>query len=229
VAAPAAGGAPPPCAEGRPQPEDVCGCLAQLSLEDSAPDSPPTCELETGVGGPGDLAIARVDLDYSESNYYTLAKGPKGWVTIDALGYLYRGGVFGVSGEWETPTITEETVGGHRVVRITTVETHTDSDQGIDEIEQLDTTTVTFCVLGDKPACPLSVPTHVTYERDRIGMMEDEELDAETKAMMTPKLPIHEEQVLDVSVADDGTATVVLKKGKSDSDLKPLLGPHPLW
>jgi hypothetical protein len=218
-----------PCRVAVPTAEAQCDCLAKNAPTDFvADDAEPECELES-TDGPADLEIARVDLDNVNAEYYLLLETPKGWVTIEHLGYLYEGGMMGVSGEWEIPPITEQSVGGHRVVTVTTIEHHHDHDLGIDEEEDLDTTTETLCVLGDAPACPMSVPTRTVYVRDRMGMMDDSEIDAEAKSLMTPGLPIREEVELELKVGDDGVATVVLKKGSATEYTKSFLGPHKLW
>jgi hypothetical protein len=35
--------------------------------------------------------------------------------------------------------------------------------------------------------------------------------------------------VLDLAIANDGTATVKLKQGPSDDEINALIGPHKLW
>jgi hypothetical protein len=44
----------------------------------------------------------------------------------------------------------------------------------------------------------------------------------------TKGLPIRRELAIEVSLAEDGTATVVLKKGPSNEIVAPLPGPHKL-
>jgi hypothetical protein len=217
------------CSDGMADADAVCACLAKQEFDYLDPDPSRTCELDADVVAPADVAIARVQVAMGEYAFYLLYKGPTGWVTIADLGYLYEGGAMGILAEWDTPKIVDDTKGGHRLLRVTTVERRHDSDMGLDEEEQRDTTTETFCVLGEAPTCPLQVPVHLTYERTRIGNMDDSEIDADAKGLMTPGLPIKDETVLDVTVASDGTATVVLKKGQVDGGMKPLLGPHELW
>ncbi|HVV81436.1 MAG TPA: tetratricopeptide repeat protein, partial [Kofleriaceae bacterium] len=230
-APPAAGASPAaelPCQKPAADTGALCACLAGQKYDFMDDDAQPTCSLDDGPH-PADLAIAQVDIDFGNAELFLLWHGPSGWVVLDDLGYLYKGGMMGVTGEMELGPITDEQVGGHRVVTVTMTEHHHDTDLGIDEEEELDTTTETVCVLGAAPHCPLAVPVHVTYTRDRLGMMDDSEIDAEAKAMMTPGLPIHEETTVDVTIGDDGVAKVVLGKGSSTDDVKALLGPHALW
>jgi hypothetical protein len=90
----------------------------------------------------------------------------------------------------------------------------------------------TYCVLGtgakQPTRCVLHVPVVSRYKRERMELLEVDELDEETRKMQTPGLPIHEHAELEVKLAPDGVATVVLKKGAADH-LKSQLGPHPLW
>lgn len=231
--APAAGASSteaPPCATPVADIDAACACLVKQPFDFMDEGAAPECN-PIEAKQPDDLAIVQVDIDWGNAELFLLWKGPKGWVVISDLGYLYKGGAFGVSGEMELDGVEDRTIAGHRVVTLTMTEHHHDSDMGIDEEEDLDTTTKTVCVLdaGAPPRCPLSVPTRISYVRDRMGIMEDGELDEDSKALLTPGLPIKREVSLDLTIGDDGVAKVVLAKGSAGDDVKSVLGPHKLW
>jgi hypothetical protein len=112
---------------------------------------------------------------------------------------------------------------GHRVLWVERTDTETTSvvDANSDDdsvgMERDATTLVTLCVIGDAKTatrCPLrDVPIRHAYE----------------------KTPPHGEtadviaQEAELTIADDGTATVKLVKGASDDQLARVLGPHKLW
>lgn len=86
------------------------------------------------------------------------------------------------------------------------------------EYEHIETTQVTLCLPGDGKTptrCPLrDVPTHHVNEKSS---------DDDNKKRTTT------ETIVELTIADDGTATVKLVKGASDEQLAKLVGPHMLW
>lgn len=135
-----------------------------------------------------------------------------------------------VEGDSERGHMTERTklvkadlkaIGGHYVLWLETeytteviVPTLEDSSQ----FESTATRSVTLCVVGDgKTAtrCPLrEVPLSQVEEK---GTIDGDASPAKT------------ETVTEVTIADDGTATVKLVRGPSDAQIAKLVGPHKLW
>jgi hypothetical protein len=114
-----------------------------------------------------------------------------------------------------------KTIAGHRVLRLETTDAEQTTlvDEGDDEDMGFDTYTtkaVTICLLGDAKTpttCPLrDVPILEEFDH------------------APPKGPQHTTTTTaDLTLADDGTATVKLKTGASDPRLDRVLGPHKLW
>jgi hypothetical protein len=113
-------------------------------------------------------------------------------------------------------------IGGRAVLWIETKYTYdymySSYDTDSIEYEHIETTQVTLCLPSDGKTptrCPLrDVPTrHVDEKNDE---------DDSKKATKT-------ETVVELTIADDGTATVKLVKGASDEQLAKLVGPHKLW
>ena len=71
-------------------------------------------------------------------------------------------------------------------------------------------------------SCPLDVTTEATYERDRLGL-DDEEL-ADVKDLRTPGLPIRSETTLTVTLLPAGVAQVRAVRGRPDG-----IGDVKLW
>jgi hypothetical protein len=122
------------------------------------------------------------------------------------------------------------TVGAHKVLWLETkhYESSTnprfDGDDEVDELDEDKTTTLTLCVLGDgkvATTCPLRVPLVQSHDHTEMGMSVD------------PSAPVkpgdQSETNVEVTLADDGTATVKLVSGASDDALAKLVGPHKLW
>jgi hypothetical protein len=90
-------------------------------------------------------------------------------------------------------------------------------DKDTVETEHIESTQVTLCLPSDgKTAtrCPLrAVPIRQVSEKD---------LDDGSK-------PTRTETTVELTIADDGTATVKLVKGSSDEQIAKLVGPHKLW
>lgn len=119
-----------------------------------------------------------------------------------------------------------KTIGGHQLLWIETKSTSmshapsADSDEAMNIYEET-TRSVTLCVVGDAKRkiatrCPLrDVPLSITIETGKLDDSESDLKKTETMAELT--------------IADDGTATVKLVKGPSDDALARLVGPHKLW
>ena len=113
----------------------------------------------------------------------------------------------------------QEPLGDRTIVRFESTHTRTDSDMGIDEIESVTSKYLMVCVRDPKTgaaSCPLDVTTEATYERDRLGL-DDEEL-ADVKDLRTPGLPIRSE------TTPAGVAQVRAVRGRPDG-----IGDVKLW
>jgi Flp pilus assembly protein TadD len=224
---------------GKPMPlEAICGCLKQqaeeLDEDGAGADAAELgCEVEPEGKIPG-VRVVSADMSDMEQTHVLAAKVPGGWAVVTVLEDVYNPGAFGISESWELVSMEQVTVGGKQLLRITTKKSRHDSDLGINEEEDEETTSLTVCVLGDDKTattCPLSLPLSARYVRDRI--FDESELDEEEKAHIkeygSKDLPIKEELELDVTIADDGTATVVLKKGAASEWVKHHVGQQKLW
>jgi len=226
------------CTEARPA-EQVCACIDAFASywDQDADPSERSCELgpehEPGVAAIDGLRLAHAKMSHGSESHLLLARAPGGWSVVATLEDVYDPGLFGISEDWKLVSMSEEQLGDRRIVKIVTEHHRQDSDLGIDEVEAEDATNLTICVLGNAPektltSCPLRVPLASSYGRERLGL-DDDELDAETRKLQTPGLPIHHETALRVDLAPDGGATVVLVKGALAGGDKRLLGPHRLW
>lgn len=233
---PPAPGAPPeerPCAA--PAREGVCDCLASNDGPDEEGETP-TCELVDDVATPDGIAIARVDRSSSEHEFFALVEGKAGWSVAGAVADLYDGGMGGVSNELEWGPIEERRLGAARALWVETVVSGQDHDAGLNESASHETRTVTVCLLerpggepGVRPSCPLAVPLSWTYDRDILIEENEDELTAEEKKLHTPGLPIRRSRKLELRLANDGTATVILVEGKADEQIAALLGSRKLF
>jgi hypothetical protein len=231
--APGAPPAEPPCGASVKR-DAICACLVQ-DVEPVEEGETPGCEILEDLATPAGVEIARVDNSSTEHEFFAVVEGKAGWSVVGAVADLYDGGVAGVSNELEWGAIEEKRVGGARLLWVETVVGGYDHDAGINESASHETRTVTVCVLerpggqAIRPGCPLAVPLTWTYDRDILIEDDEAELTAEEKTLHTPGLPIHRSRKLEVRLADDGTATVVLVEGKADDTVKDLLGSRKLF
>lgn len=108
-------------------------------------------------------------------------------------------------------------LGGHEILWLETKASadsmYVSADDESVKSEADETTYVTICVLDKVTRCPLrAVPTKHTSQLS-------------TEDTPGPKT----ETIVDLAIADDGTATVKLVKGASDGQIAKLVGPHKLW
>lgn len=80
---------------------------------------------------------------------------------------------------------------------------------------------MTVCRLGAAAQCLLRVPVEHFMTRDRLGTVEDAEIDAETRASMSKGLPWSAEIKLSLAIDPSGVATVkkLSEKGSPRVDL----------
>jgi tetratricopeptide (TPR) repeat protein len=220
--------------------DKVCDCiLAHASYWDQL-DEPgeKDCELEP-AGKIAGVRVADANTSGDSGTHVLVAEGPAGWSVVATLEDVYNPGMDGIDGiseDWSLESMVVREVGGHRVLMVTTHHHRQDTDAGIYEIENDDSTDLTVCVLGGAKAktattCPLQVQIGNHYTRERF--VDDKDLDDEERAYLkewgTKGLPIDEVTQLDAQLGDDGTVTVVLKKGELGAAGKATLGPHKLW
>ncbi len=200
----------------------VCECLLATRPPDEAPLE---CELKpTGVEWFSFARYATSGL--GEENVMLVARGPEGWSVVAQLDYVYNPGAFGIYEEWELASANERTIAGHTIVELTSHKSRSDSDMGIDESESEVTDTLVVCLRGDAttpPSCPLRVMTSYEYERDRMGMAEEGEVE---KELQTPGLPIRATKKIAVTIGDDGIAKLRAETGSVEPEL---LGDRKLW
>jgi hypothetical protein len=114
------------------------------------------------------------------------------------------------------------------VVRVTSKKTRSDSDMGVDEIETEDTESLVVCVRGSgttPTTCPVDVVVAYTYERDRLGISDDEEM-ADVADLRTTGLPIKSESKVSVEIGADGIARIRAVTGNARASQ---LGDKKLW
>lgn len=217
--------APAPLACATPMPADkLCDCLLATVAENFEPDDERSCSVDpTGVDGWQTVTFATSGMN--ESEVAVAAKVGTGWAVVGYLAAIYNPGMFGISEEWTLDAAKQEPLGDHTIVRFESTHTRTDSDMGIDEVESVTSKYLMVCVRDPKtgaPSCPLDVTTASTYERDRLGL-DDEEL-ADVKDLRTPGLPIRSETTLTVTLLPEGVAQVRAVRGRPDG-----VGDVKLW
>lgn len=206
---------------------NMCECLlAARTLDDLPPDElPSSCELEpTGVEW---FSYARYATGgFGEESVVLVARGPDGWSVVATLDDVYNPGAFGIYEEWELASARKRTIGGHTIVELTSHKSRSDSDMGVDEMESTVTDTLVVCIPGDTtspPRCPLRLVTSYEYERDRMGLAGEGEIDEE---LQTPGLPIRDATKIAVTIGPDGVAKLRAEAGRVDPDR---LGDRKLW
>jgi hypothetical protein len=220
-----------PCVAPVAKLEQACACLGKQYEGDEVEEGEELCEVVERAG-PDEVRVARVRIsDSNELELFLLYKTAKGWVTIADIGYLYEGGIAGVSNEMDVAGVETKSVGGHTVLWVEIESRGYDHDMGINETESYENREVMLCVLADEgaPSCPLQLPLSASYTREELDEDFEEEVDESLEDLKTPGLPIHTEKAFEVQLREDGTANLVLVKGEADPLTKPFLGPHELW
>ena len=217
--------APTPLACATPMPADkLCDCLLATVAENFEPDDERACSVDpSGVDGWQTVTFATSGMN--ESEVAVVAQIGTGWAVVGYLAAIYNPGMFGISEEWTLDAAKQEPLGDRTIVRFESTHTRTDSDMGIDEIESVTSKYLMVCVRDPKTgaaSCPLDVTTEATYERDRLGL-DDEEL-ADVKDLRTPGLPIRSETTLTVTLLPAGVAQVRAVRGRPDG-----IGDVKLW
>ena len=217
--------APTPLACATPMPEDkLCGCLLATVAEDFEPGDPRACAIDaTAVDGWKTVTYGTSSV--GESSVAVAAKVDAGWAVVGELATVYDPGMFGVSEDWKLDAVKQEPLGDHTIVRFESTHHRSDTDQGIDEFETETSKLLLICVRDPKggvPTCPLDATTAYAYERDRLGL-DDEEL-SDVKDLQTSGLPIRSETKVTVTLTPDGVAQVRAVSGRTDK-----VGDVKLW
>ena len=219
---------PLPCQTPVANVADVCACMTKPQPDDMAPR---TCEqLKDVKVGREDLAFIDVAVSNFEVYTYAVGKGEGGFVPIAKVGWEYNPGAFGIFEEFELAPVTEKSAGKTKVLWIDGIRNRHDSDMGIDEYEEETSRLVTLCVppAGDVKTwkCPVSVPTEMTYVRDRMGL-EGFTPDEETRKLMTKGLPLKSSWALEIKLSE-GKADVTVSSGKPPADVVARARSYPL-
>ncbi len=197
--------------------EDTCACVARDALG-GLYDEPPKCEEKSDGRLPAGWKIVSVasgvwTYDYVMDEHGQIAE--QVGVSVDRM-RLYE--------DMNLDQVETSKVGGHTIVKLVsldrTTETSPHGDDDSMDVDMTNATLVTVCVLGDAKTptrCPLrAVPLSSSHDRSVL------ETGGEKGGKTT-------ETTVDLQIAADGTATVKLVKGPSDSRIDALVGPHKLW
>ncbi|MEZ4403780.1 MAG: hypothetical protein R3B06_27395 [Kofleriaceae bacterium] len=213
---------PPPCATPMPEAK-LCGCLHATVADMFEPGDDARCTIAaTSVDGWKTVTYGMSSI--GEDGVVVVAKVGADWAVVATLAHIYNPGAFGISEDWTLDQVTEATVGGRGLVKFESTKLRTDSDMGVDEVEEETTKQLLVCVRdpkGGAPACPLDVATDYSYVRDRLGLAEDGDIDDPT-----PGLPIKRQTTLAVTLTDAGVAQVRATRGRPDGAT---LGDVKLW
>jgi hypothetical protein len=192
----------------------ACACVSKLAYGEEPDYDPPTCS--DGTSPLPGFHVVHVQQAHWDASGDFLLDG-KGVV----IGQIAGGNFHGRHVEDQKLDKAEvKTIAGHKVLRVQTTDEESttlvdDSAEDVDAMgeERAATTLVTLCLLDGKTTCPLrDVPLHLKHDYEP----------AHGKAS-------HSETTAELTIADDGTATVKLVKGASDGRLDAVVGPHKLW
>jgi len=207
----------PFCAKG----QKLCDC----PIADAAGEVEPEDQVKCEPSGKPPVASFKI--------YHVENPTPYGW-SYDYLVDEHDQRVAVIGGVAEHGRHTEETaldkaevktIAGYQVLWIETTQTDNATwygkhdGEGMD-IEELSTTSVTICVVGDDKTptrCPLrAIPKHALHNFEENVGHPDKKVD-------------RTEATLDIALGSDGTVTIKLVKGASDEQIDALVGPHKLW
>jgi hypothetical protein len=216
---PVAMGDPPPCATRFAKKSELCACLKKAKQAES-------CE---GVGKTlGGLRVWEVASWGERTNtlhYYVVHHGDTGWAAVARLHEELYDGRY-IQGMFEVEHIKQEEIGSRTVYRVRTLR---ETDEDGYEYSRLNDHKLTLCVQEEaKMRCPLVVPIERRLIIDLVGEPDEQDL-AEFKLGHGTAPPFERTHKLKVTVNQDGTAVVELKRGKKTSELKRYVGTHRLW
>ena len=202
-----------------------CDCVYAAAFGETRDGEEPQCEETTDPPVP-----------VKTFHEYKVDQPPWTWTYLldehQDLVAIVGGGVdrLRVTEEIELEKAEVKTIAGHRVLWVQTKDTASEgypNDEDAMDNTTYETTHVTLCVVGDDKTptrCPLrDVPIKQVMDKDRDYFTD--EAHAKDKGYK----PEHTETVVDLTLGDDGTATVKLVEGASDPSLDKIMGPHKLW
>ncbi len=202
----------PDCAPG----QDPCACVTH-DLIGGVADDKPKCELQSDGRLPAGWKLAAVD--YSPWSYEFVVDD-RGQIAIEVGRGIDRMRLYE---DMNLDQVQLVTIGGHQVLKLTPLDRVTETaprDDDAMDVDEGNTTAATACIVGDAQTptrCPLrDVPLSITHDRYVLATGGDKDRKST-------------ETTVDLAIAPDGTATVKLVKGASDSHLDALVGPHKLW
>jgi hypothetical protein len=162
---------------------ELCAAIAaQFETGASCDQSNMESRIETGIDIQ-DRALTRAALfsfyvqeHYSDYVYIALRYYQGAWHASPLVG-IYNPGAFGIYGDLEITSLESEQLipGGSPEVVLRFVKGHSDTDMGMDEGESSQTEVVAiFGVVGGKISHLMAVREKSEYQRDRLGLMDDE-------------------------------------------------------
>jgi tetratricopeptide (TPR) repeat protein len=198
---------PPFCAAG----QKPCDCIRHIAFEgDADEDEDARCAERTDPPSPvAGFRVFHIERTWhSESSDYLLDEHDQ-LVALIANEFEYDWGAI-----WDSQKLDKvdtKTTGGRQVLWIQTTDAYWEPND-VGTSDSTERTVVTLCVRGDA-----STPTRCPMRDVPIAESHDED---DSKTITTK---------LDLSIADDGTATLKLLSGPSDEQIAALVGPHKLW
>ncbi|MBZ0233975.1 MAG: tetratricopeptide repeat protein, partial [Deltaproteobacteria bacterium] len=216
---------PLPCTTPMPEAE-LCACLNATTARYL--DKPEDAACKLSAAGADGFEIATYTVSSMEEQHALVAQQAGGWTVVALLAHVYNPGMMGINEEWSLADPVEATIGGHQVVRFTYKKSRSDTDMGIDEVEDEETESLVVCVRGSgrtPTTCPIDVIVSYTYVRDRLGVADDEEM-TDVADLRTKGLPIRSERKVSVEIGADGVAKLRAVAGQTDASV---LGDKKLW
>lgn len=161
------------------------------------------------------LATMYADSDFSEYVYIGIETS-EGWFAMQAT-WIYNPGAFGIYEELTALDLNPRQLvaGGPTELLLEYKHDRSDSDMGIDEFESEHVDRVVAIGLdGDKPVILADLLRAKSYQRDRMGMMEEDEVE---KDLQTEGLPIKNESGATVNFDGSGKVEVGAVKDQKSS------------
>ena len=184
--------------------EDACACVERLAFDDAHADGA-HCAPSTSPPPVSGFRVIHVEREFHSERWDYLLDEHGQLAAVIAGSYMYRMG--SVMDDLALDKVVPSTVGAHHVLWIQTTESLDERDDSAEMPAMTRTTRVTLCVQGDA-----ATPTRCPLRDVPIAEAHD---DTQTK--------------LELAIGDDGTATVKLVSGASDSQIAALIGAHHLW
>jgi hypothetical protein len=200
----------------------MCPCLVEAVPEwleaDWAFDGELECSLPPSkIAGVGYARLRSVHHDI----VFLLGESDAQWSVVAFVGRAFDPGAFGIMEAFTVEELESAPVGKRRVIRVVSQFHRRDLDAGVGAEESQHVRELILCPVPERDSTPIScalrVPLVMEYQYVP-GELADEGVE-----------PADETGTLRVSIADEGTATVVLVTGVATPLQKALLGTHRLW